>query len=133
MFPSRPLPTLMAAAAATALAVNSSTTSLWTMARLVAVHFWPVDHMAPMIDKVDRLVEVGVLEDDDRVLAAHLALGLAAAAGDLAVDAAADRVGAGEGDAFDHGVAGDLVADHRAGAGDEIEHTRRQARLPPAP
>ena len=69
-----------------------------------AVQRWPVEKNAPLTAHVDGDVEVGVVEHDERVLAAHLELELAhmldAGGGDLL--AGADR--AGEGDGVDAGI-----------------------------
>ena len=52
-----------------------------TINREVAVHFWPVDRNAPSITCSSGQVEVGVVEDDGGVLAAHLGLRRHAARG----------------------------------------------------
>ena len=44
------------------------------MMRLVAVQTWPVWPNAPTDAMRDGAIEVGVVEDDERVLAAHLQL-----------------------------------------------------------
>ena len=56
-----------------------------TIARLVAVHFWPVLIIAPLMHLRHRVVEIGIGEHDRRVLATELELDLRAAfAGHLA-------------------------------------------------
>ena len=84
-------------------------------------------------DAVDRLVQVGVVVDDDGVLAAHLgddALDVVLSGprfGGLAVDVQADVARAGEGDHGRRRMLHQLRPDFLAHAGEEIHHARRQA------
>ena len=74
-----------------------------------------------------RLLEVGVLHDDDRVVAAeleHLAL-VDGPGGDVLADGDA----AGKGHQVHVGVREQLVGDLARIAGEHAEHRRRQARL----
>ena len=48
-----------------------------TIRREDAVQRWPVEKKAPLTAGLDRDLEVGVVEHDHRVLAAHLELELA--------------------------------------------------------
>jgi hypothetical protein len=76
---------------------------------------------------VSGLADAGVVEDDRRVLAAHLEgdQEFGPIEGGL-LDAAADRVAAGEAQALDPSVGDQRRAD-RAGAEHQVEHARRQA------
>ena len=86
-------------------------------------------------DRRDRDVEVGVGVDDDRVLAPHLGqdpldLSLPGSDDGRALDdLQADRLRAGERDERDRRVLDQRRADLLADAGEEGEHTRRDARL----
>ena len=59
-------------------ATNLSWMPSVTIRREDAVQRWPVEKNAPLTAHVDRDVEVGVVEHDQRVLAAHLELELSA-------------------------------------------------------
>ena len=72
-------------------------------------------------------VEVGVGEDEDRVLAAELEHQRARARGRRCHDRAAGLDRAGEGDAAHQRVADERRARLLAIAGDDVEHARRQA------
>ena len=80
----------------------------------------------------DRLVEVGVVVDDDRVLAAHLGdhpLDVVLARldlGRLAVDQQPHVARAGEGDEVDVGMVDQRLADLLAQARQVVQHARRQ-------
>ena len=52
-----------------------------TISRDDAVQRWPVEKKAPLTAQFDRDIEIGVVEHDQRVLAAHLELELAHVAG----------------------------------------------------
>ena len=90
--------------ASTSRSRNASYSDSSTMTREQAEHFWPCVAEGAGDDAVHGLVEVGVVVDDDRVLAAHLgddALDVVLARrrlGGLAVDEQADAARAGEGD-----------------------------------
>ncbi|VVN46230.1 hypothetical protein PS659_05852 [Pseudomonas fluorescens] len=77
--------------------------------------------------QLDRLLEVGVVENDLRVLAAHFQLDLGlprhAADGDLTTDAN----GTGEADAVDFRAVDQCIAHHAAAAHHQVEHTGREA------
>ncbi len=76
---------------------------------------------------VEGEVEVGVVEDDHGVLAAHFkGAGLEVACGGLADDAA-DFRGAGEGDGADEGMLDEWGAGFRTKAGDDVDDSGRQA------
>ena len=77
---------------------------------------------------LDRLVEVGVVEDDERRVAAQLHRGPLDRVGALLEQDLADLGRAGEGD-LAHGLVGaQLGADRAGAAGDHVEHARRDAR-----
>ncbi len=59
--------------------MNSSTRLRSMIARLVAVHFWPVYIIAPLIDMRQRMIDIGVGQHDRRILAAQLKLELGSA------------------------------------------------------
>ena len=79
----------------------------------------------------DGLVQVGVVINDDRVLAAHLGddpLDMVLAGpgvGGLAVDQQADLARAREGDQVDAGMVHQRLADFLAPAGQVVESARR--------
>ena len=77
--------------------------------------------------KLGRLVEIGVLHDDQRIVAAELQHDAAVAG--LVGDVLADLHRAGEGDEVAVRVGDHRVADGRRIAGDDREHFRRQAGL----
>ena len=77
--------------------------------------------------RLDRGVEVGVVEHDQRPITAHLEQGRLARGG--LCDATARRGGADERHPVGAGIAGDLVPDDRPRAGDQVEHSRREIRL----
>ncbi len=108
-------------------ATNSSRTSRWTSRRSPAVQLWPGAEEARGDRRLGGEIEVGVVEHDDRAVAAELEdRGLARGGrGDLL----AGLGRADEADAVRARVAGDLVADRRARPGDEVEDARRQIRL----
>ena len=72
-----------------------------TIRRDEAVQRWPVEKKAPLTAQFDRDVEVGVVEHDHRVLAAHLELQLGHARDRLGGDRAAGGDRAGEADRVD--------------------------------
>ncbi len=74
-----------------------------------------------------RRLQIGVVEDDQRVLAAHLQLEAAEVLGGGFRHALAGRHRAGEGDGVDVRAVEDRLADHRAGAHDEVEDALGQA------
>ena len=80
-------------------------------------------------DPFDRQIEVGVVEDDHRVLASHLQRDLHAASGDALVESKPDLVGSGEADGPDPRVVRDHVADGAARPGDHVQHARREPGL----
>ena len=61
-----------------------------TMARLVAVHFWPVEKNAAFTTFSTAEVEIGVGQHDGGILAAHFELDAQPALGSLAVQPVAD-------------------------------------------
>ena len=77
--------------------------------------------------RLRRAIEVGVIEDDDRAVAAEFHQ-LRLAGGALA-DQLSGRRTAGEADRVGAGIGDDLVADDGARAGHEVEDARRQVRL----
>ena len=79
-------------------------------------------------DALDRAVEIGVVEDDERRLAAEFERKLLARARRRAADDAADLGRAGEGDLVDVVMPDDGRA-RRAVAGDDVDDARRQAHL----
>ena len=79
-------------------------------------------------DAFDRAVEIGVVEDDERRLAAELQRQLFAGAGGRLADDAADLGRAGEGDLVDVRMLDDQRAG-RAVAGDDVDDAGRQPRL----
>ena len=97
------------------------------MIRLAAVQRWPLVPNA-LHDAIDREREVGVVEHDDRVLAAHLQRAAFAGFGGCDGYAMSDLVRAGERDQL-HVAMTQRVADLRALAEHEIQHTRRQTRF----
>ena len=109
---------------------SASTKASWmpsvTMTREVAVQRWPVEKKALCATDLDRHLEVGVVEHDGRVLAAHLELELAhhLDAGLGHALAGADR--AGEGDGVDVRAVEHGLADHRALAHDQVQHALGQ-------
>ena len=78
---------------------------------------------------LDGLAEVGVVEHDERALAAQLERHLLDGVGGDRHDALARGGRAGERDHVDVGVRGDRLADDRAEAGDEVEDAGGQADL----
>ncbi len=79
-------------------------------------------------DALDRAVEIGILEDDERRLAAELERQLLARAGGRLTDGAADLGRAGEGDLVDV-VVFDQRRAGRAVAGDDVDDAGRQPDL----
>ena len=99
-----------------------------TISRDEAVQRWPVEKIGAVDRAFDRGLQVGVVEHDQRVLAAHLELELAHRAGAGGGDPPPGRDRAGEGDGVDLLVVEHRLADHRAAAHDEVEHARRAGR-----
>ena len=97
------------------------------MTRLVAVAPLAGGAESPLDDAVHGLVHVGVGQHDHGVLPTHLALHLFQPLCALGVDAGAYLRGAGEGDAFHRRVGHPRVTHHGPGAGDQVEHPRREA------
>ncbi len=94
--------------------------------RLAEVQTWPLLRKRAERGAVHRDLEIGVVEDDERIDAAQLQVGaLELAAGALG-DARAHRGGAGEGDAGQLRIVDQRLADLRAGAGDHVDHAGRQ-------
>src|SRR5947208_3123337 len=80
---------------------------------------------------IDRIVEVGILQDDDGVLAAHFEDRALQVRGAELSDFAAHSGGASEADARDARVLYHLASyflDRIAPAGNDVKHARREAR-----
>ena len=77
----------------------------------------------------DGQIQIRVGEDDDRVLAPHLALALDAARRRRRVQACADVVGSRERHRLDRRMLHDRVADLASAAEHEVQHARREAAL----
>ena len=82
-----------------------------TISREEAVQRWPVEKKAPLTAGLDRDLEVGVVEHDHRVLAAHLELELAHHLDRGLGDAPAGADRAGEADRVDVGAVEHRLAD----------------------
>ena len=80
-------------------------------------------------DAIDREREVGVVEHDNRVLAAHLQRAAFTGFDGCYGYAMSDLVRAGERDQPHVAMTHERIADLRAPAEQEIQHTRRQARF----
>ena len=78
---------------------------------------------------VDRLVEIGVREDDVRALAAELEGDLLDRSRRKLQDAPPGRRLAGEGDLVDAGMSGERLADLLAGTGEDVHHAIGDARF----
>ena len=76
----------------------------------------------------DGRIKVGIIEDDLRVLAAHLQLDLGPTVDAGSGDAAADTHRAGKADAVDPRVADQRLADFTSLAHHQVEHPGREAR-----
>ena len=81
----------------------------------------------------DGAVEIGVVTDDERVLAAELQTRLREAAAGRLGDRAAGRGGAGEADEVDARMLDERQARLASEPLDDVEHARRQARLEAEP
>ncbi len=82
--------------------------------------------------RIHRVLDIGIVEHDERVLAAELDAALLEQAAGLCGDLAADGGRAGEADAVHGRVRDQLVADLGdvvARAGDDVEHAGRHAGL----
>ena len=115
------------ATSAASRSTNSSRTSRCTSRRSPAVQLWPAQRKQAVTVASAARVEVGVVEHDERAVAAQLEH--ARLAGGRLGDLRPGLGRADEADAVRAGVAGDLVADDRARAGDQVEHARRQVGL----
>ena len=78
---------------------------------------------------VEREIEIGVVEDDLRVFAAHLERNLLEGGGGALRDQRAHRARAGEADGAHIGMLDQRRSRRRAGAADDVDHARRQARI----
>ena len=87
---------------------------------------WPVWKKAPLIAQFTAVVEIGVVEHDERVLAAHLELEPGEARGAFLRDVPAGVDAAGEADRSDVRRVEDRLADHRAAPHHQIEHALGQ-------
>ena len=81
----------------------------------------------PLNDAAHGLIHVGVGQDDDRVLAAHLGLDFLQPLGTFGVEFSPHLCGTGERDAFDVGTLDQRVAHLAARSGDQVQHSGRQA------
>ena len=81
------------------------------------------------VRRLDRPVELGVGHHDQRVVSAELELDAAVARRRLVAHRVADRDRARERDRAHAGVRDELGADLRAGAGEDVQHARREAGL----
>ena len=71
------------------------------MIRDEAVQRWPVPKNAPSIAHIDGALEIGIVEHDQRVLAAHFELHACLALDRAFGDGRADGLRAGEGNSVD--------------------------------
>ena len=121
--PTRSLPSRAASLARIAAATPSCTSR-----REPAQQTWPWLNQIEVDHALDRAVDVGVVEDDERRLAAELQRQALAAARRRLADRPADLGRAGEGDLVDPG----MRDQRRAGGpcpGDDIDHPGRQPDL----
>ena len=125
---SRGSPTVSVAMRARSLARNLRSTLSATSSREPAQQTWPWLNQIAVDDALDGAVEIGVVEHDERRLAAEFERKLLARARRRAADEAADFGRAGEGDLVDV-VMRDERRARRAVAGDDVDDARRQARL----
>ena len=77
--------------------------------------------------ELDRLDDVGVVQNDLRVLAAHFQLAFFQRDGALLRNAATDGLRAGEADRVHARMVDERVANHAAPAHDQVEHAGRNA------
>ena len=100
-----------------------------TISREEAVQRWPVEKNAPLTAHSTAFAQVGIVQHDERVLAAHLELHLLHRVGRNA--AAATRRPVATEPVNDDGAHARMpehrLADHGAAAHDQVEHARRQA------
>ena len=82
-------------------------------------------HVAGHGHELGGMIEIGIGQYDGGVLAPHLHLRAGHARGELLVNAAADRVRAGEGQGLHGGIGGQFVADLFAAADHNIEYALR--------
>ena len=73
------------------------------------------------------MLEIGIVEDDLRVLAAHFQLDFGLTRNTVDRDLASDAHGAGEADPVHFRVIDDGFTDHAAAAHHQVENTRREA------
>ena len=99
------------------------------MMRLPAAQRWPALENADSAAASAALLEVGVVADDERVLAAELEADLGQALAGDARDHPPDRGRAGEADDGDARVLDERLARLAAEAVDDVEDARGQARL----
>src|SRR5690606_31869705 len=78
--------------------------------------------------QLDRLLEVGVVENDLRVLAAHFQLHLGLARNAVDGDLAANAHRTGEADAVDFRAVDQRLANHATAAHYQVERTGRETR-----
>ena len=91
-----------------------------TIARLVAVHFWPVEKNAALTTFSTAELKSAVGQHDGRILAAHLELNAQAALGGFGVQPVADLAGAGERDGFQRLGVHQRLAQFAARAGTKL-------------
>ena len=97
---------------------------------MAAVHASPMLRILAIIAPVDRGVDVGVLEDQERRVAAELHRGPQQALGGLLDELAADLGRAREGELAQPRVGDDRLGDVAGGLrGDDVEHAGRQPGL----
>ena len=99
------------------------------MTRLVAVQRWPGGAERRPDDAVDREVEVGVVHDDDRVLAAELEVDVLEALGRSLEHLHAGLARARERDHADVGMPDEPLADRSAAAVDDVDDAGGHAGL----
>jgi len=95
--------------------------------RFAQTQVWPALRVLGGDGAFDRRVEVGVVEDDERRVAAELERELLDRVGALLHECPAGFSGAGEGELAHGGIGAQLAADGARISGDDVEHAFRDA------